>query len=201
MEFIELAPGIVSFTDIVENPKQFITDIEGLVEMKVLSWNQAAQSDGSEGAESKVEKSSRNCQAMSLPKFDQMSDIDKVNLMYMYQVHDFLNTNLNPAFNFYCELYNAHHWKINEGWQLLKYGKDNFFVNHYDDSKMLGRTMSMSFYLNDNYEGGEIEFTRFSLKIKPKANQAIFFPANYVYNHTVHPVTSGTRYAVVGWWE
>jgi predicted 2-oxoglutarate/Fe(II)-dependent dioxygenase YbiX len=59
----------------------------------------------------------------------------------------------------------------------------------------------MSFYLNDEYEGGEIEFSRFGLNVKPKANQAIFFPSNYVYNHTVHPVTSGTRYAVVGWWE
>jgi predicted 2-oxoglutarate/Fe(II)-dependent dioxygenase YbiX len=59
----------------------------------------------------------------------------------------------------------------------------------------------MSFYLNEDYEGGEIEFGRFNLKIKPKANQMIMFPSNYIYNHTVHPVVSGTRYAVVAWWN
>jgi predicted 2-oxoglutarate/Fe(II)-dependent dioxygenase YbiX len=59
----------------------------------------------------------------------------------------------------------------------------------------------MSYFLNDNYEGGEIEFDHFNLKIKPKENQAVFFPSNYVYSHKVHPVTEGIRYSVVGWWE
>jgi Rps23 Pro-64 3,4-dihydroxylase Tpa1-like proline 4-hydroxylase len=59
----------------------------------------------------------------------------------------------------------------------------------------------MSFFLNDDYEGGEIEFTRFGLSIKPKANQAVFFPSNYVYSHSVNSVVSGVRYSIVGWWE
>jgi predicted 2-oxoglutarate/Fe(II)-dependent dioxygenase YbiX len=59
----------------------------------------------------------------------------------------------------------------------------------------------MSFYLNDDYEGGEIEFPRFGLQVKPEPNQMIMFPSNYVYNHVVNPVTSGTRYAIVAWFE
>ena len=59
----------------------------------------------------------------------------------------------------------------------------------------------MSYFLNDNYIGGEIEFARFNLKIKPKANQALFFPSNYVYNHQVHDVISGTRYTIVIFWD
>lgn len=199
MDSIELAPGIVSFEGVMDDPKQFINDIEGLVEIKNLTWNQAQQSNGNEGAEKKVEKSARNCYAISLPRFDLMEENQKSGAAYL--VHTLLNETLNPVFEIYKNMYNAPHWTKNEGWQLLKYGKDNYFVNHYDDAKQFPRTMSMSFYLNDEYEGGEIEFSRFGLNIKPKANQAIFFPSNYVYNHTVHPVTSGTRYAVVGWWE
>lgn len=199
MNSVELAPGIVSFEGVMDDPKQFINDIEGLVEINNLIWNQAQQSDGYEGAEKKVEKLARNCYVISLPKFDLMGE-DK-NGRPDYLVHALLNDTLNPVLELYKNMYNARHWNNNEGWQILKYGKDNYFVNHYDDAKQYPRTMSMSFYLNDDYEGGEIEFSRFDLQIKPKANQAIFFPSNYVYNHTVHPVTSGTRYAVVGWWE
>ena len=92
-------------------------------------------------------------------------------------------------------------WSSNEGWQILKYGVGQHFVNHVDDSKGYPRTVSMSFYLNDNYEGGEIEFPRFGIQVKPEANQLIMFPSNYVYNHVVNPVTKGTRYAIVGWFE
>lgn len=199
MNSVELAPGIVSFEGVMEDPAQFILDLEGLVEINNLTWTEAQQSEGKEGSQQEVKKSSRNCKAISLPRFDSLPEDQKRGSSYA--VHQLLNDTLNPLLDVYSSMYSAPHWKINEGWQLLKYGSDNYFVNHYDDSKQYPRTMSMSFYLNDDYEGGEIEFSRFDLKIKPNANQAIFFPSNYVYNHTVHPVTSGTRYAVVGWWE
>jgi hypothetical protein len=199
MNSVELAPGIISFEGILDDPAQFIVDLEGMVEINTLTWTDAQQSAGAVDSEHVVQKATRNCKAMSLPRYDEITDFDPT--IPTYLLHKFLNDNLNPVLDLYCNEYIAHHWKKNEGWQLLKYGSDNYFVNHYDDSKQYPRTVSMSFYLNDDYEGGEIEFSRFDLKIKPKANQAIFFPSNYVYNHTVHPVTSGTRYAVVGWWE
>lgn len=200
MKSIELAPGIVSFENILDDPRQFIYDLEGLVEIQNLTWGEATQSDGTEHGKSESMKKIRDCKVISLPKLDSTTpETSKIGAEY--EVNKFLNDNLNPIFDLYCNMHSAWHWKTNEGWQILKYGKDNHFVNHYDDGKAIKRTISMSFYLNDNYEGGEIEFARFGLKIKPTANQAVFFPSNYVYNHTVHPVTSGLRYAVVGWWE
>jgi predicted 2-oxoglutarate/Fe(II)-dependent dioxygenase YbiX len=50
--------------------------------------------------------------------------------------------------------------------------------------------------LNDDYEGGEINFPRFNLKIKPEKNSLILFPSNYVYNHSAEPVKNGTKYAI-----
>ncbi len=199
MNSTELAPGIVSFEGLLDDPTQFILDLEGLIDLNILTWTDAQQSSGAAGATHEVRKSARNCKAIALPKYDEIPNINETDPLYL--LHKFLNDNINPVLDLYCTDYNAHHWKKNEGWQLLKYGADNYFVNHYDDSKHYARTVSMSFYLNDDYEGGEIEFSRFNLKIKPKANQAVFFPSNYVYNHTVHPVISGTRYAVVAWWE
>jgi hypothetical protein len=47
-------------------------------------------------------------------------------------------------------------------------------------------------YLNDNYEGGEINFPNDNITIKPKAGSLIMFPASTV--HEVKPVLNGVRY-------
>jgi predicted 2-oxoglutarate/Fe(II)-dependent dioxygenase YbiX len=69
---------------------------------------------------------------------------------------------------------------------------------HYDDgSKHVSNIVtSCVIYLNDDYEGGEIEFCNFDIKVKPVKNSMVLFPSNYPYMHTAHQVHSGTRYAI-----
>lgn len=105
-------------------------------------------------------------------------------------------------------------------WQFLMYKPGGFFVTHYDDSRghMMGgknyvyrntpeRSMTLLMYLNDDYEGGEIEFPNIRsengapLKIKPVAGTAIAFPSHELYAHRVLPTTSGTRYVVSRWFD
>ena len=83
-----------------------------------------------------------------------------------------------------------------ENFQLLKYEYGQYFHSHYDAYPAVNRSISILIYLNDDYEGGEIEFVNFSTKIKPKAGTLIMFPSNYPYRHVAHPVTRGTKYAV-----
>jgi len=47
-------------------------------------------------------------------------------------------------------------------------------------------------YLNDNYKGGEIEFSDLNITLKPKAGSTIMFPASVI--HQVKEVLSGKRY-------
>jgi len=61
------------------------------------------------------------------------------------------------------------------------------------------RDYSSICYLNDDYEGGEIEFPNFGVKIKPEPGMLILFPSNFAYAHRAHPVTKGTKYAMVTW--
>lgn len=86
-----------------------------------------------------------------------------------------------------------------EGYGLLRYSPGEYYHAHYDGGTSMGRSVSAILYLNDDYEGGEIEFTNFNLKIKPKAGTFILFPSNYAYRHIAHPVISGTKYAIVTW--
>jgi len=57
------------------------------------------------------------------------------------------------------------------------------------------RVYGMSLLLNDDYEGGELEFSEYNIKLKPKANTAIIFPGTY--SHTVLPVTQGKRMTII----
>jgi len=86
-----------------------------------------------------------------------------------------------------------------EGYGLLRYSSGEYYHAHYDGGTDMGRSISAILYLNDDYEGGEIEFVNFDIKIKPKAGTFILFPSNYAYRHIAHPVISGTKYAIVTW--
>lgn len=86
-----------------------------------------------------------------------------------------------------------------ESFNLLKYQTGQEYGAHYDGNTGTARVVSPILYLNDDYEGGELEFVNFNLKIKPKAGTLYIFPASYPYRHIAHPVKSGTKYAIVTW--
>jgi len=53
---------------------------------------------------------------------------------------------------------------------------------------------SLVAYINDDYEGGEINFPNHNVTIKPKSGSLIMFPSQEPYIHEVKPIVSGTRY-------
>lgn len=56
------------------------------------------------------------------------------------------------------------------------------------------------FYLNDDYEGGELYFPLQGIEFKPKPGAAYFFPGDKNYIHGVRPITSGVRYTAPFFW-
>lgn len=83
---------------------------------------------------------------------------------------------------------------------LLKYSVGGFLPAHQDHG-ISSRVLSSVMYLNDDYEGGEIEFVNSKIKIKPPAGSVIFFPSNFLYVHEVHPIISGDRYSLPHWFH
>ena len=53
----------------------------------------------------------------------------------------------------------------------------------------------MSLVLNDDYEGGELYFPEYGIKVKPKANTAVIFPG--INTHQVLEVKKGNRMAMI----
>jgi hypothetical protein len=86
-----------------------------------------------------------------------------------------------------------------ETYSLLRYQPGEKYNLHYDGGTETSRSISVLIYLNDDYEGGEIDFPNFNTKIKPKAGTMILFPSNYAYAHIAHPVVLGTKYVIATW--
>ena len=61
--------------------------------------------------------------------------------------------------------------------------------------------LSSLFYLNEDYDGGELYFPNQGVKFKPKKGAAYFFPGDMKYIHGVTEILSGTRYTCPFFWE
>lgn len=117
----------------------------------------------------------------------------------MQNVHNQFNMILLAASIPYAGRYGIRENLFHEGYNLLRYKSSQEYKKHYDGETNTGRAISAVCYLNDDYEGGEIEFPHFNVKIKPQAGMLILFPSNFAYSHIAHPVTKGTKYAMVTW--
>jgi predicted 2-oxoglutarate/Fe(II)-dependent dioxygenase YbiX len=96
--------------------------------------------------------------------------------------------------------------------QLLHYGTGGHYIPHVDAEtlysdeeglelweKTLDRDVSVVYFLNDDFAGGELFFPNLDLLIEPKAGTLVCFPSDHNYIHGVKPVTLGRRYSVVTW--
>ena len=57
------------------------------------------------------------------------------------------------------------------------------------------------FYINNDYEGGELYFPLQGIEFKPKARAAYFFPGDMNFIHGVRPVLNGCRYTSPFFWS
>ncbi len=196
MERKELAPGIFVYSDVIPTHENLVKDIEDAVSMNVVSWNQAyVKSD----SDSEIDTSKRDTMTIGIhylenPEIDFSNPTSSFNTSLSKIFYD----SFAPVEQDYKNIFGIYTtWHDSYG--ILKYGIGQKFTNHIDDHPDFHRRVSFVYYANDDYIGGEINFPRFGVSYKPKANEMIVFPSGYVYNHSVNEVTDGVRYAVVSW--
>lgn len=92
--------------------------------------------------------------------------------------------------------------KINQI-DLLKYDLGGKYEVHTDHFTSSPRHLSIIMNLNDDYEGGDLIFTDQKEKeikrLKLGSGSVVFFPSNFMYPHSIEPITKGTRYSIVAW--
>ena len=81
----------------------------------------------------------------------------------------------------------------------MRYSENGYYSLHTDSYKDIPRSVSCSFNLNDDYEGGEFAFFGGEMMIRAPKGSAIVFPSNFMYPHEIMEVKKGTRYSIVTW--
>jgi predicted 2-oxoglutarate/Fe(II)-dependent dioxygenase YbiX len=118
----------------------------------------------------------------------------------LQNIHNQFNMLLLAATIPYGQRYGINEPLWHEGYNLLKYSSGQEYKAHYDGGgSHVSRIVSAVCYLNNDYEGGEIEFPFFNVKIKPMPGMLILFPSNFAYTHIAKPVTNGSKYNLVTW--
>lgn len=85
--------------------------------------------------------------------------------------------------------------------QVVRYVPGGHYADH-RDSPALGatpRALSIVWYLNDDFAGGETRFSTPDIVVSPVSGVAIAFSP--VLMHRAEPVAAGTKYAVTAWYH
>jgi len=97
-----------------------------------------------------------------------------------------------PKFFFTSSLKSA--LRFSHNYRIMKYETGASIHPHSDhDAGIYG---SLTFNLNDGYEGGEFKFFNGNHTVKLEKGDALIFPADFFWVHEVSPVTKGDRYSI-----
>jgi predicted 2-oxoglutarate/Fe(II)-dependent dioxygenase YbiX len=152
-------------------------------------WRSASIKDGS------VDKKIRSVNTIPIS----CDDVISQNTNSRKEIDTYLFRSAAVAVGRYTEMFPASRIEEDSGYELLRYGEGDFYIQHTDSFKGASRSVSCSFLLNDEYEGGDFGFFDKELKIKVPKGCALMFPSNFMYPHEVLPVTKGTRYSIITW--
>jgi predicted 2-oxoglutarate/Fe(II)-dependent dioxygenase YbiX len=128
------------------------------------------------------------------------------------EIRRLLNRIANNSFCSCIEAFYAVEVRDCEPLQILHYGSGGHYIPHVDAEtlykdddglelweKTLDRDLSLVYFLNDDFTGGELFFPTLELTIKPEAGTLVCFPSDHNFIHGVRPVTHGHRFTIVTW--
>lgn len=175
---------IVVFDELVK--KDFCQDLISFFEEKG-GWQKSVTYGEMQAVQSPEESPRQSSQVMieSCP-----NALDKVHGIF------------SEALSEYRKIYEYVDINESETYSLLRYkAPSGEYKAHVDRGSSNHRCLSGLFYLNDDYEGGELHFPRQDYSIKPKQGSLIFFPSVHTHLHASLPIREGTKYAVVTWFK
>ena len=172
-----------------------LVDFANLQEKKDVTVFDAAGSNAQGRMVYKVDKRIRQAQRVNITPI--LKDIQRIN---QSNIERFINPHFAVSISGL------------EKPQLLVYGLGGHYKPHVDGEgkwvnneglagwrKSLDRDLSVIYFLNDEFEGGELIFPALGLVIKPQAGTLVCFPSTHQYLHGVSPVTAGQRLSLVTW--
>lgn len=203
MTYNILAPGIVEFLNIVDDPKLLVKKIEDL-DLKIINNKNQTSLKSWEPWIYKYDNPDLPilCMSKIVPASD---ELNKHDIFYNDQVKitEIFENAIQKSTDMYCNIYTnlSKSLKSKERFaKLLKYSSGSMMPAH-SDNGYTSRILSLIVYLNDDYDGGELFFKNFDLTIKPKPGSVLCFPSSFIYLHEVKEIKFGVRYSYPVWFH
>jgi len=197
VEILDL--GLVYFKNAIINPAQIIIDIENLNE-KVLKHNIPNNQTKAQLWRPWEDNGHFFCLQKDLFPTEQINKKD-----FFYNELSDLSEKLFTPLDIFIQKYKKIYPFLNlrsrdDIMRVLKYENSGFLPAHTDQG-VSTRCVSVLIYLNDDYEGGNINFPNSKVSLKPEAGSIIFFPSNFLYVHQIEPITNGIKYSLPNWYH
>ena len=188
----QILTGLWKYSNAFTNPEKIIEKLELNInsENKIYQWKKALV------GHNKKNINYRDCFDFKIKKSENPLFIKDKSRAELQEIWTECYNSQKPA----VEDYSLRHGISLEYWEafnFIKYGPGQHFQEHSDHGYSYVSVLSAVGYLNDDYEGGELYFPKFNLKIKPKAGDLYLFPSSFIYSHIAMPVISGTKYSIV----
>lgn len=178
-------PGIVGYKNIFQNSFSDFLNIS-----KEIQWTE--MKTGKENDYPIIQNETRRGKNVSMSSL--LNDLNFVNFKKM------IDDESSKCILDYSKKFG--YWDlIEEGWVILKYNEGDFFKLHTDSSRKYMRQVSSVYYLNSDYNGGELYFPFLNITIKPEASELIIFPSTNLFSHEAMPIIDGTKYSMANWYN
>jgi len=152
------------------------------------------------GKENRIDKTVRSVKGFSLTDWDCGSKT---------KIHwcNYIGAGFKSYFDLYCKTH-APKWGTSMNaistLDVLKYEKGGLYTPHIDHFDASPRILSGILLLNDDYEGGELEFLnpktgKTTVRVEVQSSRLIIWPSCFLYPHMVKTIKKGTRFSIVAW--
>lgn len=149
---------------------------------------------GAVGSDERVDNSIRDCAVIELSKPATLHDSP-----VRQQLDHAIFQTVGSLGRAYQQRFPRVRLRSDTGYNLMRYEQGGFYQEHVDHFEEAPRTLSLTLFLNDNFEGGSLSFFDGGFAVRAKPGRAVLFPANFLYPHQVTRIAQGTRYVVVTW--
>ena len=188
-----LTPDIHYYTEVFDNPEELIKEIELMDQFQDMGsqiskwepWNSSCKTVqyGYEKTINYKNVLNNNNRDRHNSKFASMIHYRAIQIAEEYALAHQIDLGDLPT---HCKIY-----KYNNSTEM---GPHTDWDPDYSPQHLTG-TVSIVFYLNDNYQGGDLAFPNDNLSVKPKPGSAVVFKSHGIL-HEPLPTTEGTKYMV-----
>lgn len=197
MKIEKLESKIFYYKNIIKDPDFIISEIEETDTFcdnstSILKWNDWYASDNKD---IKYGWSKDGC-------FSKRKCISE-NDYRLYRIANEINGAIKFSITNYCYLNQIEDLWLPDFFSIRKYSTGADMGPHTDSEDPTTSNhpyVSGVLYLNDSYNGGEIDFVNQSINIKPEKGSLLIFPSYPPYTHHPKKITDGNKYIVPLFW-